>query len=184
MAVTPKCALGLGQGAAALGLRPARRRRGARPVRPGPRRPGRASSRRSPSTSTPPAPTCSPSPRFPKEIWRQIWSNNPNERLNREIRRRTDVVGHLPRPRRRHPPRRRRPGRAARRMGRRPPLPRPRRPRPLPHRPAPPTTTEEASDPMTPAATHRLECNHRITRWPLHHHDRGLDLSFNALCDR
>ena len=41
----------------------------------------------------------------------------------------------LPRPRRRHPPRRRRPGRAARRMGRRPPLPRPRRPRPLPHRP-------------------------------------------------
>lgn len=33
---------------------------------------------------------------FPVEHWKQIWSNNPLERLNKEIKRRTNVVGVFP----------------------------------------------------------------------------------------
>jgi transposase-like protein len=35
---------------------------------------------------------------FPQQQWRKIWSTSPLERVNREVKRRTEVVGVFPNP--------------------------------------------------------------------------------------
>ena len=93
---------------------------------------------------------------FPREHWTKIWSNNPIERLNREIKRRADVAPGLPRQRVRHPPDRLRPVGAARGVAVR------RTPLPLPDLPATP-------DRHAPGRQqHRRQ--HRRPRRPARHH--------------
>jgi transposase-like protein len=56
---------------------------------------------------------------FPQAHWRKVWSTNPLERVNVEIKRRADVVGDLRQRELGAAPLRRRPLRGPRRVGRR-----------------------------------------------------------------
>ena len=64
----------------------------------------------------------------PREIWRQVWSSNPPGAAEQGTTPAHRRGGHLPRPRRHHPPGRRGAHGAKRRMGRSPPLHGPRHP--------------------------------------------------------
>jgi putative transposase len=55
---------------------------------------------------------------FPVAHWKKLWSTNPLERLNKESKRRSDVVGRVPQPRGAVAPGRRGAGRSPRRNGR------------------------------------------------------------------
>jgi hypothetical protein len=53
-------------------------------------------SRKPPRSSPPPKAMCGPTPRSLKAHWRKISSTNPLERMNKEIKRRSNVVGIVP----------------------------------------------------------------------------------------
>ena len=112
----PQVAQGHGRRGVPHHLRPTRPRRRRGDLGPGPRPARRPASPRSAPLMDDAKAEVLAFTAFPRAHWPKIWSTNPLERVNKEIKRRARVVGHLPQRGRRHPPRRRRPGRHPRRM--------------------------------------------------------------------
>ena len=96
---------------------------------------------------------------FPKPHWRQIWSDSPQERLNKEFRRCTNVVD-IFQPEVGHSSRRVASCRTTRLRGHRPALHEPREPRPNPHQThrQPTKRTRRGGDPRS-RTSNRLERN-------------------------
>ena len=114
---------------------------------------------------------------FPVAHWKKIWSTNPLERVNKEIKRRTDVVGVFPNPAALLRLAGCRPGRGPRRMaGRRPPLPLRRLHGPTDHQPNPDQqggshtrTHRVIVQPAPPRSRtrHSRQLHHAVGRHPL-----------------
>ncbi len=94
--LVPRSARSMVASAVRIGLRAARRAVGPGAARPGHRRLPAALSRRSPNCSPRPSPTCSPTSPSPRPTGARSARTNPLERLNKEIKRRTAVVGIFP----------------------------------------------------------------------------------------
>ena len=107
---------------------------------------------------------------FPKQIWRQIWFEQPPGTAQQRDPASNRCRRDLPRPRRPDPPRRRSPGRATRRMGRITPLPRPRRPQQIPAHHRHPHRTGGH-----PRSTNRITQEVEESHDDVVHHVPGLD---------
>ena len=117
-----------------------------------------------------PRQTCLPSPPCRVRFWRQVWPSTPARAPEQGTAPPHGRRGHLPRPRRHHPPRRHCAHGTKRRMGRIPPL------HGVPTsspKSAPRQLTTTARRRCMPSSRSAPNINHGSTRCRLLHHDHG-----------